>query len=162
MGLDMYLTGDKFKCTQYAKDENGEFLRDDDGGIIPINEDTVDGFRRSSQKLDLGYWRKHAPLHQLFVNAFANGEDNCRPIELSAEDLRWVANVLKGHAATSLPSNKKVIRGCFLVAKNIGMSCVRMLTRMQGFLKKPQNGWSLMAMNIGIQFSIRRVGNERS
>jgi len=113
MGLDMYLTGDKFKRTQYAKDENGEFLRDDDGGIIPINEDTVDGYRRSSQKLDLGYWRKHAPLHQLFVNAFADGEDNCRPIELSAEDLRWVANVLKGHAATSLPSNKKVIRGCF-------------------------------------------------
>ena len=113
MGLDMYLTGDKFKRTQYAKDENGEFLRDDDGGIIPINEDTVDGYRRSSQKLDLGYWRKHAPLHQLIVNAFADGEDNCRPIELSAEDLRWVANVLKGHAATSLPSNKKVIRGCF-------------------------------------------------
>lgn len=113
MGLDMYLTGDKFKRTQYAKDENGEFLRDDDGGIIPINEDTVDGYRRSSQKLDLGYWRKHAPLHQLFVDAFADGEDNCRPIELSAEDLRWVANVLKGHAATSLPSNKKVIRGCF-------------------------------------------------
>ena len=109
----MYLTWDKFKRTQYAKDENGEFLRDDDGGIIPINEDTVDGYRRSSQKLDLGYWRKHAPLHQLFVNAFADGEDNCRPIELSAEDLRWVANVLKGHAATSLPSNKKVIRGCF-------------------------------------------------
>ena len=113
MGLDMYLTGDKYKRTQYAKDENGEFLRDDDGGIIPINEDTVDGYRRSSQKLDLGYWRKHAPLHQLFVDAFADGEDNCRPIELSAEDLRWVANVLKGHAATSLPSNKKVIRGCF-------------------------------------------------
>jgi len=113
MGLDMYLTGDKFKRTQYAKDENGEFLRNDDGGIIPINEDTVDGYRRSSQKLDLGYWRKHAPLHQLFVDAFADGEDNCRPIELSAEDLRWVANVLKGHAATSLPSNKKVIRGCF-------------------------------------------------
>ena len=113
MGLDMYLTGDKYKRTQYAKDENGEFLRDDDGGIIPINEDTVDGYRRSSQKLDLGYWRKHAPLHQLFVTAFADGEDNCRPIELSAEDLRWVANVLKGHAATSLPSNEDVIRGCF-------------------------------------------------
>tara|TARA_R100001591_G_scaffold972_1_gene2410 strand:+ start:1055 stop:1531 length:477 start_codon:yes stop_codon:yes gene_type:complete len=113
MGLDMYLTGDKFKRTQYAKDEKGEFLRDEDGGIIPINEDTVDGFRRSSQKLDLGYWRKHAPLHQLFVNAFADGEDNCRPIELSAEDLRWVAKVLKGNAPTSLPSNEDVIRGCF-------------------------------------------------
>lgn len=113
MGLDMYLIGDKFKRTQYAKDENGELLRGDDGGIIPINEDTVDGYRRSSQKLDLGYWRKHAPLHQLFVNAFAEGEDNCRPIELSAEDLRWVAKVLKGNAPTSLPSNGDVVRGCF-------------------------------------------------
>ena len=43
----------------------------------------------------------------------ADGEDNCRPIELSAEDLRWVAKVLKGNAPTSLPSNGDVVRGCF-------------------------------------------------
>ena len=76
MGLDMYLTGDKFKRTEYAKDSNGELLRDEDGGIISVNEDIVDGYRRSSQRLEVGYWRKHAPLHNFIVKAFADGEDN--------------------------------------------------------------------------------------
>ena len=96
MGLDMYLTGDKFKRTEYAKDSNGELLRNEDGGIIPINEIFVDDYKRTSEKLEVGYWRKHAPLHMFIVNAFAGGEDNCRPIDLSAEDLRWIAKVLRG------------------------------------------------------------------
>ena len=107
MGLDMYLTGDKFACTQYARDDNGNILRDENGGIIPINEVFVDGFKRSSEKLSLGYWRKHAPLHQLIVDAFANGEDNCRPIDLRVEDLRWIASVLRGDASTPLPPNHR-------------------------------------------------------
>lgn len=107
MGLDMYLTGDKFACTEYARDDNGNILRDENGGIIPINEVFVDGFKRSSEKLDLGYWRKHAPLHQLIVDAFANGEDDCRPIDLRAEDLRWIASVLRGDASTPLPPNDR-------------------------------------------------------
>ena len=106
MGLDMYLTGDKFQRTQYARNDNGDILRDEDGGIIPINEVFVDGFKRSSEKLELGYWRKHAPLHQLIVDAFADGKDNCRPIDLRAEDLRWIASVLRGDAATHLPPNQ--------------------------------------------------------
>mgnify|MGYP003131283737 CR=1 FL=1 len=114
MGLDMYLTGDKFKRTEYAKDSNGEILRDEDGGIIPVNEDTVDGYRRSSQKLEVGYWRKHAPLHNFIVRAFADGEDNCRPIQLNVEQLRWIAKVLRGEDSEyELPSNEDVIRGAF-------------------------------------------------
>ena len=38
MGLDMYLTGDKFKRTEYAKNSKGELLRDEDDGIISVNE----------------------------------------------------------------------------------------------------------------------------
>lgn len=114
MGLDMYLTGDKFKRTEYAKDSNGEILRDEDGGIISVNEDTVDGYRRSSQKLEVGYWRKHAPLHDFIVRAFADGEDNCRPIQLNVEQLRWIAKVLRGEDSEyELPSNEDVIRGAF-------------------------------------------------
>ena len=114
MGLDMYLTGDKFKRTEYAKDSNGEILRDEDGGIISVNEDTVDGYRRSSQKLEVGYWRKHAPLHNFIVEQFANGEDNCRPIQLNVEQLRWIAKVLRGEDSEyELPSNEDVIRGAF-------------------------------------------------
>jgi hypothetical protein len=114
MGLDMYLTGDKFKRTEYAKDSNGELLRDEDGGIISVNEDIVDGYRRSSQRLEVGYWRKHAPLHNFIVRAFADGEDNCRPIQLKVEELRWIAKVLRGEDSEyELPSNEDVIRGAF-------------------------------------------------
>ena len=106
MGLDMYLTGDKFKRTEYAKDSNGEILRDENGGIIPVNEDTVDGYRRSSQRLEVGYWRKHAPLHNFIVREFADGKDNCRPIELSVKELRWIAKVLRGEDSEyELPDN---------------------------------------------------------
>tara|TARA_R100001510_G_scaffold17075_1_gene14364 strand:+ start:280 stop:765 length:486 start_codon:yes stop_codon:yes gene_type:complete len=114
MGLDMYLTGDKFKRTQYARDDKNNFLRDEDGGIIPINEVFVDGFKCTSEKLELGYWRKHAPLHDFIVRAFADGEDNCRPINLHSEDLRWIAKVLRGEDGEyGLPSNEDVVRGCF-------------------------------------------------
>jgi len=113
MGLDMYLTGDKFKRTEYAKDSNGEILRDEDGGIISVNEDTVDGYRRKSQRLEVGYWRKHAPLHNFIVEQFADGKDNCRPIELSAEELRWIAKVLRGENENyGLPDNDDC-HGCF-------------------------------------------------
>jgi len=96
MGLDMYLTGDKFKRTEFAKDSNGEILRDEDGRALEANEVLVDGYKCNSQRLEVGYWRKHAPLHNFIVNAFADGEDNCRPIDLTSENLRWIAKVLRG------------------------------------------------------------------
>ena len=105
MGLDMYLTGDKFKCTQYAKDSKGELLRDENDGIISVNEVFVDGYKCSSEKLELGYWRKNAPLHNFITEVFAE-EDNCRPIDLSAENLRWIAKVLRSEDKNhGLPDN---------------------------------------------------------
>ena len=113
MGLDMYLTGDKFKHTEYARDSKGEILRDEDGGIIPINVPKIDGYVRRSEKLEVGYWRKHAPLHNFIVNAFADGEDNCRPIDLSAEDLRWIAKVLRGEDKNHGLADNDECRGFF-------------------------------------------------
>ena len=106
MGLDMYLTGDKFKRTEFAKDSNGEILRDEDGRALEVNEVLVDEYKCSSQRLEVGYWRKHSPLHNFIVNAFADGEDNCRPINLSAENLRWIAKVLRSEDNNhGLPDN---------------------------------------------------------
>ena len=113
MGLDMYLTGDKFKRTEFVKDSNGEILRDEDGYALEVNQVLVDEYKCSSQRLEVGYWRKHAPLHNFIVNAFADGEDNCRPIDLSAENLRWIAKVLRGeNEHYALPDNDDC-HGCF-------------------------------------------------
>ena len=95
MGLDMYLRGDKFKRTEYKRLPDGELERTEDGGIIPINVRMVDGFERESERLKLGYWRKHAPLHKLIVDMFADGVDVCQVIHLSSEDCRLIAHKLR-------------------------------------------------------------------
>ena len=95
MGLDMYLRGDKFKHTEYKRLPDGELERTEDGGIIPINVRMVDGFECEAERLKLGYWRKHAPLHKLIVDTFADGVDECQVIHLSSEDCRLIAHKLR-------------------------------------------------------------------
>ena len=95
MGLDMYLRGDKFKRTELKRDESGELERTEDGDVIPVDMPMVDGFKRTSETLRLGYWRKHAPLHKLIVDTFADGVDECQVIDLSADDCRKIAQILR-------------------------------------------------------------------
>jgi len=95
MGLDMYLRGDKFKRTEYKRLPDGELERTEDGGIIPINVRMIDGFECEAERLKLGYWRKHAPLHKLIVDTFADGVDECQVIHLSSEDCRLIAHKLR-------------------------------------------------------------------
>ena len=96
MGLDMYLRGDKFISTwdNTQRDEHGVPLR--------VERPQMDGFEVASYVLDLGYWRKFAPLHKFIVQVFANGEDHCQPIDLDAEDLRRIAAALRDG---NLPDN---------------------------------------------------------
>ena len=76
MGLDMYLTGDSFNASS-----EGERPKQD-------------GFGIRATRLDMGYWRKHRMLHGYIVQNFADGEDNCRPIELEKEDLLQIETAL--------------------------------------------------------------------
>ena len=77
MGLDMYLRGEKFITTF-------------DG-----DRPKVDGYEVESYRLDLGYWRKFGPLHHFIVDKFADGKDDCRPIDLSSDDLLLIADALE-------------------------------------------------------------------
>ena len=85
MGLDMYLRGDRFNFSQQRTQE-------------------VDGFPVERMVLDLGYWRKFAPLHAFMVKRFADGVDNCAPLSLDASNLREVASALRANA---LPDNNE-------------------------------------------------------
>lgn len=77
MGLDMYLTGNKY----YSRYDNPP--KDEEGyDITDIN-------------VHLGYWRKHANLHGYIVNTFAEGNDECQGIELSLEDLGKILEAVK-------------------------------------------------------------------
>lgn len=75
MGLDMYLTGEKY------------FIHDWEH---PDRNQTEDGLRLKCRRLELGYWRKHPDLHGYIVENFANGVDNCHEIELSVSDIQRI------------------------------------------------------------------------
>lgn len=67
MGLDMYLTGERY----LTKPRTGS-------GQI------------ATETYDLGYWRKHPNLHGFIVRAYADGIDDCQPIRLTTERLETI------------------------------------------------------------------------
>jgi hypothetical protein len=78
MGLDMYLEGHV--------------------ALIGFDEKTQvfeDGFRLTTKTYELAYWRKHPNLHGFIVQTFAEGKDDCEPIELDVEDLERVLVAVK-------------------------------------------------------------------
>jgi hypothetical protein len=97
MGLDMYLTGDKF-FTTFDKSYN-EIER-------PID---LDGDSIQTISNDLGYWRKFGPLHTYIVDTFAGGVDECQRIELEEVDLLKIAEALMGN---SIAKDEDSV-GCF-------------------------------------------------
>ena len=97
MGLDMYLRGDKFIS-------NWDTSQIDEHGMaLEVKRPVIDGFEVSSYNLDLGYWRKFAPLQHFIVKVFADGVDECQEIHLSADDLRRIAAALRDD---NLPDNE--------------------------------------------------------
>ena len=77
MGLDMYLTGDKYTP---SFSDNGR--------------EVVDGYEVESQRLKLGYWRKHWALHNYIEENYS--ENNGGRFHLESEDLRDIATAVEG------------------------------------------------------------------
>jgi hypothetical protein len=75
MGLDMYLTGEAFFRYDHPNRKREPALK--------------------AEHVELGYWRKHPNLHGYIVNTFAKGVDECQRIELSATDLRMIAEAVE-------------------------------------------------------------------
>jgi len=88
MGLDMYLTGEKFVMATGLQE---------------------DGFPLRSKTLELGYWRKHPNLHGYIVQTFAGGKDECQEIYLGApERIRTIIAAIK---ADELPDTTGFLFG---------------------------------------------------
>ena len=104
MGLDMYLTGEKYLLTDH---EN------------PDNNRTEDGFPLKGKLLRLGYWRKHPNLHGFIVNTFADGEDTCHQISLDADDKQLTVLSSLQYPAVSLPDLTQVIKSYFTTLPNL-------------------------------------------
>ena len=95
MGLDMYLTGEKFVMTTGLQE---------------------DGFRLRSKTLELGYWRKHPNLHGYIVQTFAGGEDDCQTIDLSGH----IRTIIAAIQAKELPHTT----GFFFGASDSSQECM--------------------------------------
>ena len=77
MGLDMYLTGDKFTPTHDDRHKRAK----------------VDGFEVESQRLSLGYWRKHWALHN-YIEEHHNPHGDGK-VDLDSEVLRILADAVE-------------------------------------------------------------------
>ena len=97
MGLDMYLRGEKF-VSKYDHSQQAP-----EGGSLEVKRPVIDGFEVSEYILDMGYWRKFAPLHKYIVKVFADDVDECQPIHLTNLDCRRIAEALRHD---NLPANE--------------------------------------------------------
>jgi len=85
MGLDMYMTAKKYHMEWQKVD----------GEMKPKPRKVVDGMPLKEECLEPMYWRKNRWLHGWIVEEFADGEDDCRPIELSTKQVREIADKLE-------------------------------------------------------------------
>jgi len=83
MGLDMYLQGNDF-VTSFGD----------------AKREMRDGYEVESYNLNMGYWRKYAPLHCYITNKYTPGVDDCHPITLEVEDLRDIADAIRTNNLT--------------------------------------------------------------
>ena len=97
MGLDMYLNS-RIYHSGITYDENKKMRE--------RKLETVEGFKKKATELEIAYWRKHPNLHGYIVKTFNEGEDDCRPIELTPENLNQIANAIEKN---ELPYTQ----GCF-------------------------------------------------
>ena len=93
----MYLRGEKF-VSKYDHSQQAP-----EGGSLEVKRPVIDGFEVSEYILDMGYWRKFAPLHKYIVKVFANDVDEYQPIHLTNLDCRRIAEALRHD---NLPANE--------------------------------------------------------
>ena len=94
MGLDMYL-----EARKYVSKIDSKATTDYENPVLTADYKTVSaffpdwagddtGFAGAEVSMNIGYWRKANQVHQWFVDNCAEGEDDCKPVFVSADKLR--------------------------------------------------------------------------
>jgi hypothetical protein len=81
MGLDMYLTANKY-LSQH--DEEGSKTSEKINEILGLEKTD---FNVKSVRVEAMYWRKANAIHSWFVRNVQGGDDNCQEHDVSREDL---------------------------------------------------------------------------
>lgn len=82
MGLDMYLTAEKY-VSGYDHDKNENFGKVLD--LFNLNEDDV--HNSITVNITVGYWRKANAIHNWFVQNIQDGRDDCQRSYVRREKL---------------------------------------------------------------------------
>jgi len=80
MGLDMYLTGDRYLWRQLDEDKKVD-IKD----LFPELNSDMD-IRKL--EVEFGYWRKANAIHRWFVDNVQYGDDDCGHYDVSREQLQ--------------------------------------------------------------------------
>ena len=122
MGLDMYLTGDKF---------------------VPEHQDNlprakVDSYPVESQRLKLGYWRKHWALHN-YIEANYNGFSELGKVELGPIALREIADAVEQGKMPDVDYIEKL--DAYYKEPDQVAATVKILRDAADWLEKDDNTW---------------------
>jgi hypothetical protein len=85
MGLDMYLTAKRYMW--YNEDALKEQV------AAPLN--LPEGIKPKEVSVEAAYWRKANQIHKWFVDNIQGGEDECKPHDVSRDDLKELLSVCK-------------------------------------------------------------------
>jgi len=91
MGLDMYLTAEKYISGYSEQTKRDIALEGLEGDHPPIKSDTS-----VTTQLDVAYWRKANQVHDWFVQNVQGGEDNCQKYFVPLDDLRELVTTCEG------------------------------------------------------------------
>ena len=107
MGLDMYLTRKHYIGGQYEWNKvEGEINLTIKGKKLPIDIKKLEYIEE-----EIGYWRKANAIHKWFVENVQNGEDDCKPYYVEAEQLQELLNLCKEVRKKSKIVNGKISTG---------------------------------------------------
>lgn len=120
MGLDMYLTGEKFFHS-----------------LEGTQRERAEGFEIKEHRLSLGYWRKHPNLHGYIVEHFADGEDRCQEINLTPDNLLELIEAVK---TGSLPFTEGFFFGVSDMSEEQKQVDLDILNRAYGWLMNELKG----------------------
>lgn len=88
MGLDMYL---KVRKSEYQSNFRGN-MESYPEELAVINTSKDDQSIIKEVSYNVGYWRKANAIHKWIVDNCAGGEDDCRPVIMSKEDVQNLRN----------------------------------------------------------------------
>ena len=80
MGLDMYLTAERYVCPYSEKEQN-------DFNVVKEVFPLVKDFPLTDVVFQVGYWRKANAIHKFFVDVVQDGVDECQKTWVATEYL---------------------------------------------------------------------------